>query len=111
MKRLPQILLIALLLSAGIVKSQSGTEVYEYATVLSANAPPGNVKPELFISYSNGDFKEIELDKNDVKPFASYNQTAALKYIAQLTKEGWEVINFQHTSALGWAYFLKRKQK
>lgn len=106
MKRLPQILLIALLLSAGIAKAQSGTEVYEYATV--AGGFIAGSKPGLLVSFSNGEYKEIEVAKNEFKA----GQTAYLKYIAQMSKEGWEVINSQPGGIPGsWAYFLKRKQK
>ena len=110
MKRLPQILLIALLLSTGVAKAQSGTEVYEYATVVSENTVAPKVL--LYVSFSNGEYKEIELDKNNTKPNLIMNQTTVLKYIAELTKEGWEVVDGQISGRSGnWYYFLKRKQK
>jgi len=113
MKKLSQTLLIILLLSAGVAKAQTGADVYEYATIASTSI---TAKPALYVSFSNGEYKEVEVDKNEAKPCMLVNQTAALKYIAQMSKEGWEVINSQINSnafsgTMSWCYFLKRKLK
>ena len=108
MKRLSQILVIMLLFVAGSATAQS--DVYEYATVMSHYS--SGTKFTVYVSFSSGEYKEIEFDKNDAKPALTENQTAVLKYVSQLTKDGWEVVNAQKSSSAdAWSYFLKRKQK
>lgn len=82
-------------------------DVYEYATV-SMSYATGN---KLSVSFSNGDYKEVEYNKDEAKP-AYLNTTPALKYIAQLNKEGWELITTSTpTGDPGWRFLLKRKVK
>ncbi len=113
MKKISQTLLIVLLLIAGVVNAQSGNSAYEYATVSGRVMVSGS---KIFVSYSSGESKEIKLDKSDAK-ISLENQTAVLKFLAEMSKDGWEVVNSQvpNPNATGadsfWCYFLKRKQK
>ena len=105
MKKLSQALLIIFLFCALIANAQT-KDVYEYATVSLGYT--ASAKPVIAVSYSSGEYKEIEIEKAEAKT----GQTAWLKYIAQMNKEGWEVVNSQQGGIAGsWAYFLKRKQK
>lgn len=106
MKKLSQILVILLLFVTGIATAQS--DVYEYATVVTF--VPSNGIYAMGISYSNGDFKEVKLDKNEMKPGIGVNEAPVLKYMAQMSKEGWEIVNFTYTG-YGQQYLLKRKLK
>ena len=112
MKRLPQTILILLLLIAAVANAEGNTDAYEYATVLTySSVKTGGL---LEISFSNGDFKEVKTDKEDVKPSFDFNQSSALKQVSQMSKEGWETVNFQTyldpIYGKEWIYFLKRKQ-
>ena len=108
MIKLVQTLLIALILTTGIANAQTGTDIYEYATVFSGFT----TKPVVYVSFSSGEYKEVDFDKNEVKAAGLLNQTTSLKYIAQMNKEGWEVVSSQPFGIQGaWSYFLKRKQK
>ena len=103
---------MVLLLIAAVANAQGGTEAYEYATVLThSTMKTGGL---LEISFSSGDFKEIKVDKDDIKPSFDFNQSAALKQVSQMSKEGWETVNFQTyldpIYGKEWIYFLKRKQ-
>lgn len=82
-------------------------DVYEYATISF------NTNLKLYVSYSNGKFEEIPYDKNDSKPGPDVNQTVALKHIAELSKQGWEIVGFSPNGldSMTWRYLLKRKVK
>ena len=80
-------------------------DVYEYATV---NAQPINSVVYLYISYSSGEYKEVQVPRNTKQ---GYDMSSTLKQIALMSKEGWEVISGVHDGASVWRFFLKRKVK
>lgn len=80
-------------------------DVYEYATVVYAIK---NV-PTLFVSKSNGEYNEIPVDAS--KWTLNTNTAAALKYIAEMNKEGWELVSTNLNDGSQWYFSLKRKVK
>lgn len=92
-----------LMLASLATKAQ---DVYEYATVSTWGL-------DYHVSFSNGEFKKVTVDKTTITGGGDWNQTGVLKYIATLSKEGWEVIGFTSggVNDAAWKYMLRRKVK
>lgn len=81
-------------------------DVYEYA-VMSAHPTL-----KLMISYTNGVFEELPFDYDNPKASLESDQTVVSERIADMSKQGWEIVSFTKPDGeFLWRYLLKRKVK
>lgn len=104
----------AMLLTLASLATQA-QDVYEYAMVTTGLSQSGlsakGTKPMLFVSFSNGSYKEIEVPQEKAAPSLWANSSSALEYISTLSKEGWEVNDSGINAGSSYYFLLKRKVK
>ncbi|HLP22274.1 MAG TPA: hypothetical protein VK174_18295 [Chitinophagales bacterium] len=69
-------------------------EKYEYATIIEQGPAVGGKFIVISQSLSNGEYKDIQLENPTGKAPSYMNHAIVLKYIATMSKDGWEVISY-----------------
>lgn len=90
MTRQIRMALLTVLIILGVTPEINAQEKYEYAIITYVTNPQA-----LSVSYDNREYEKIEIAK-DARNWTDYSP--ALKQLAKMTSEGWEIIN---TSTIG----------
>ncbi len=91
MTRQIRMALLTAIIILGVNSEINAQEKYEYAIITYVTNP----QQALSVSYDNREFEKIEIVK-EARNWTDYSP--ALKQLAKMTSEGWEIIN---TSTIG----------